>query len=62
MERNDFDWLKGYREKGITLEEKDFLVFIKYKGIPREVYPVWQVDEKFLKRRVGMLERTVGEK
>lgn len=60
MERNDFDWLKNYKE--ITLEEKDFLVFIKYKGIPREVYPVWQVDEKFLKRRVGMLERAVGEK
>jgi hypothetical protein len=60
MERSNGDWIKNYRE--FALVEKDFLVFIKYKGIPREVYPVWQIDEKFLQKRVGMLERTIGEK
>ncbi|CAK0770786.1 hypothetical protein CCP3SC1AL1_520013 [Gammaproteobacteria bacterium] len=60
MEGLDFAWLKDYKE--ITLEEKDFLVVIKYRGIPREVYPLWQVDEDFLHKRVGMLEKIVREK
>ena len=60
MEKNKEDWIKNYKD--FRIEERDFLVFIKYRGIPREVYPVWMIDEKFLQKRVGMLERTIGEK
>jgi hypothetical protein len=58
MTKLNYEWLRQYKD--FEIEDNEHFLFIKYKGIPVNVYPVNEtITEEFLKKETGKLERKI---